>query len=147
MKVCKFPDFHPDNMPGTRKRVPALLLALALTTCAWSINLDDVRPVTLQQSQVSVRTALDEIARQSGVNVMYREDNIDASLRINLSLKEASLSQALSAEYLAKHAGELGREPMRVPREIDDAVARRKLRSLGVEIDALSPEQKDYLGI
>lgn len=97
MKVCKFPDFHPDNMPGTRKRVPALLLALALTTCAWSINLDDVRPVTLQQSQVSVRTALDEIARQSGVNVMYREDNIDASLRINLSLKEASLSQALES--------------------------------------------------
>ena len=47
--------------------------------------------------------------------------------------------QALSAEYLAKHAGELDREPMRVPREIDDAVARRKLRSLGVEIDALSP--------
>ena len=97
MKVCKFPDFLPDNMPGTRKRVPALLLALALTTCAWSINLDDVRPVTLQQSQVSVRTALDEIARQSGVNVMYREDNIDASLRINLSLKEASLSQALES--------------------------------------------------
>ena len=69
MKVCKFPDFLPDNMPGTRKRVPALLLALALTTCAWSINLDDVRPVTLQQSQVSVRTALDEIAGSASAQV------------------------------------------------------------------------------
>ena len=32
-------------------------------------------------------------------------------------------------------------------RELDDAVARRKLRALGVEIDALSREQKDYLGV
>ena len=55
--------------------------------------------------------------------------------------------QALSAEYLARHKGELRREPMRVPREIDEAVARRKLRSLGVEIDALSAEQRDYLGV
>ena len=53
--------------------------------------------------------------------------------------------QALSAEYLARHRDELGREPMRVPREIDGAVARRKLMSLGVEIDELSGEQKDYL--
>ena len=55
--------------------------------------------------------------------------------------------QALSAEYLAKHRDSLSCEPMRVPREIDDAVARRKLRSLGVEIDELSEGQRDYLGI
>lgn len=55
--------------------------------------------------------------------------------------------QALSAEYLAKHAGTLERAPMSVPREIDDAVARRKLASLGVEIDSMTREQKDYMGI
>ncbi|HIT29670.1 MAG TPA: adenosylhomocysteinase, partial [Candidatus Scatomorpha stercoravium] len=55
--------------------------------------------------------------------------------------------QALSAEYLAKNRGSLGCEPLRVPREIDGAVARRKLRSLGVEIDELSEGQRDYLGI
>ena len=38
-------------------------------------------------------------------------------------------------------------EPMRVPREIDDAVARRKLASMNVEIDDLSMDQRDYLGI
>ncbi len=55
--------------------------------------------------------------------------------------------QALSAEYLAKHAGALDCAPMSVPREIDEAVARRKLASLGVEIDAMTTEQKDYMGI
>ena len=55
--------------------------------------------------------------------------------------------QALSAEYLAKHAGKLECAPMSVPREIDRAVAMRKLKSLGVEIDALSAEQKEYMGI
>ena len=55
--------------------------------------------------------------------------------------------QALSAEYLAANRGEpeAGRHP--VPRELDEAVARRKLSSMGVEIDSLSREQADYLGV
>ena len=55
--------------------------------------------------------------------------------------------QALSAEYLAKNAGKLPCAPLTVPREIDEAVARRKLASLGVEIDTMTTEQKDYMGI
>ena len=55
--------------------------------------------------------------------------------------------QALSAEYLAKNKGKLPCEPMKVPEEIDKAVARRKLASLGVEIDEMSETQKEYLGI
>ena len=55
--------------------------------------------------------------------------------------------QALSAEYLAKTAGKLPCAPLTVPREIDEAVARRKLASLGVEIDTMTTEQKDYMGI
>lgn len=55
--------------------------------------------------------------------------------------------QALSAEYLAKNAGKLPCAPLTVPREIDEAVARRKLASLGVEIDSMTTEQKDYMGI
>lgn len=55
--------------------------------------------------------------------------------------------QALSAEHLAKNAGKLPCAPLTVPREIDEAVARRKLASLGVEIDTMTTEQKDYMGI
>ena len=55
--------------------------------------------------------------------------------------------QALSAEYLAKHRTELVPGVISVPRELDEAVARRKLRAMGVSIDSLSAEQEDYLGL
>lgn len=55
--------------------------------------------------------------------------------------------QALSAEYLARNRCELRPGVIPVPRELDEAVARRKLGSMGVKIDSLSREQADYLGI
>ena len=55
--------------------------------------------------------------------------------------------QALSAEYLAKNRGSLPCAPLKVPEEIDKAVARRKLASMNVEIDDMSEAQKEYLGI
>ena len=55
--------------------------------------------------------------------------------------------QALSAEYLAANRGSLKPGVIPVPRELDEAVARRKLSSMGVEIDNLSREQADYLGV
>ena len=55
--------------------------------------------------------------------------------------------QALGAQYLVNNRGKLSPGVYDFPRELDDAVARRKLKALGVEIDSLSPEQKNYLGI
>lgn len=55
--------------------------------------------------------------------------------------------QALSAEYLAANRSSLKPGVIPVPRELDEAVARRKLSSMGVEIDSLSREQADYLDV
>ncbi len=55
--------------------------------------------------------------------------------------------QALCAEYLAKNRGALPCEPIPVPREMDEAVARRKLAAMGLSIDSMSELQKDYLGV
>ena len=55
--------------------------------------------------------------------------------------------QALSAEYLVRHHGGLVPGVVPVPREIDLAVARRKLQTLGVRIDTLTEKQLDYLGV
>ena len=55
--------------------------------------------------------------------------------------------QALSAEYLAANRSSLKPGVIPVPRELDEAVARRKLSSMGVEIASLSREQADYLGV
>ena len=54
--------------------------------------------------------------------------------------------QALSAEYVRKHAHLLSRnQVVEVPAEIDAQVARMKLQTLGLKIDALSEAQKQYL--
>ena len=54
-------------------------------------------------------------------------------------------NQALAVEHLVRHPGELGPGVHPVPEAIDRAVARLKLESLGVEIDELTAEQRDYL--
>lgn len=55
--------------------------------------------------------------------------------------------QALSARYLAKNRGKLPVDVIPVPKEIDDEVAARKLKSLNVKIDELTEQQKEYMGI
>ena len=54
--------------------------------------------------------------------------------------------QALSAQFLALNKGTLAADVVAVPKDIDEAVARRKLKAMGVEIDTLSRTQADYLG-
>lgn len=54
--------------------------------------------------------------------------------------------QALSAQFLAYNKGKLSADVVAVPKDIDEAVARRKLKAMGVEIDTLSRTQADYLG-
>jgi adenosylhomocysteinase len=54
-------------------------------------------------------------------------------------------NQALCVEYLRRKAKSLKREVHGVPERIDQEVARLKLRSMGVGIDTLTPEQDRYL--
>jgi adenosylhomocysteinase len=54
-------------------------------------------------------------------------------------------NQALAAAYLSVKAGDLEKQVYAVPREIDDDVARLKLRAMGIEIDTLTAEQAEYL--
>ncbi len=54
-------------------------------------------------------------------------------------------NQALSVVYLVKRGNRLEKRVYTVPEEIDLEIARMKLLSLGVQIDTLTKEQKDYL--
>lgn len=53
--------------------------------------------------------------------------------------------QSLSAMYIKDHYQELGSKVIDVSAEIDDKIARRKLEAWGIEIDALTPDQDQYL--
>ncbi len=54
-------------------------------------------------------------------------------------------NQALCAEHIARNAKKLETKVHPVPPEIDHTVARLKLESMGVSLDVLTPEQKEYL--
>jgi adenosylhomocysteinase len=54
-------------------------------------------------------------------------------------------NQALSAEYLAANSDGLENRVYDVPADIDEGIARLKLRALGTEIDVLTDEQVKYL--
>jgi adenosylhomocysteinase len=53
--------------------------------------------------------------------------------------------QALAARHVVAHAGTLAAACHAVPATIDEHVARLKLAAAGVSIDALTPDQRDYL--
>jgi len=54
-------------------------------------------------------------------------------------------NQALCMEYIVKNSDKLQPKVYPVPEAIDKQIARLKLQSMGIEIDTLTPEQKQYL--
>jgi len=54
-------------------------------------------------------------------------------------------NQALAAEFLVKNKGKLEPKVYSMPEEIDRGIAKLKLKSLGIEIDSLTQEQKAYM--
>jgi len=53
--------------------------------------------------------------------------------------------QTLSARWIASQRG-LSAGVYNVPRELDEAIARKKLETMGITIDELTQEQKAYIG-
>lgn len=54
-------------------------------------------------------------------------------------------NQFLSVKYLVENKGRLPIKVMTVPYELDYAVAQLKLEAMGIKIDALTPEQEEYI--
>ncbi|MDH5256968.1 MAG: adenosylhomocysteinase [Gammaproteobacteria bacterium] len=54
-------------------------------------------------------------------------------------------NQALSVKYLYQYSGKLENRVHDVPVDIDEKVAKLKLASMGINIDSLTNEQKEYL--
>lgn len=54
-------------------------------------------------------------------------------------------NQALSVEYLVKNKGQLEPGLHSVPKDIDQEIARLKLKAMGISIDSLTAEQIEYI--
>ena len=54
-------------------------------------------------------------------------------------------NQALAAEFVVKESKHLSKDVHRIPRDLDQEIARLKLAGMGVAIDTLTAEQRKYL--
>jgi len=104
---------------------------------------------SLAVSKRTIRTNLDEYTLKDGRKLYL----LGEGRLINLAAAEGHPSevmdmsfanQALSVEYLSKNP-KLESKVYNVPKEIDETVARLKLKAIGVEIGTLTEEQKKYL--
>ncbi len=73
------------------------------------------------------------------VNLVAAEGHPSEVMDLSFSL------QALSIEYISRNADRLEKKVYDVPEEIDKAVAKAKLRSMGIEIEELTDRQVKYL--
>lgn len=101
-------------------------------------------------SKRTVRAFVDEYRLKDGRSLFLlgegRLINLAAAEGHPASVMDMSFAdQALCMEYIAKNRGKLEVKVHNVPAEIDQEVARLKLRAMGVKIDTLTAEQKKYL--
>ena len=54
-------------------------------------------------------------------------------------------NQALACEYLVQNKGKLEPGLYNIPKELDQDIARLKLKAMGIAIDSLTPEQEEYI--
>jgi len=81
------------------------------------------------------------LARGRLVNLVAGDGHPAEIMDLSFSL------QLLSLIWLSREGKGLAPRVYPVPREIDEEVARLFLKSRGAKIDALTPAQKNYLGL
>jgi len=104
----------------------------------------------MSQGKRRIRTFVDEYKLKDGRCLHLlgegRLINLAAAEGHPASVMDMSFAnQALCLEHLAKNRQSLEPKVYSVPEEIDKEVARLKLQSMNIEIDALTPEQEKYL--
>jgi adenosylhomocysteinase len=98
-----------------------------------------------------VRDFIEEYTLGNGRHIYLLADgrlvNLSAAEGHPASVMDMSFAnQALGAEYMRKNAATLEPKVYTIPTDIDQEIARLKLRAMGMEIDTLTSEQEAYLG-
>jgi adenosylhomocysteinase len=111
------------------------------------ISLKDLE--SLSKAKRTMRPNLEEFTLKDGKRLYLLAEgrlvNLAAAEGHPSEVMDMSFAnQALCAEYIAK-AAKMPPKVYTVPCEIDDNVAELKLKSMGVAIDKLTPEQQKYL--
>jgi adenosylhomocysteinase len=116
----------------------------------FNVEVDIPALEKMTKSKRKMREFVDEYTLKDGrrINLLGegRLINLAAAEGHPASVMDMSFAnQALSCEYIAKNYKKLNKKVYRVPEFVDKNIAKLKLESLDISIDALTKEQKHYL--
>ncbi|MBI4408022.1 MAG: adenosylhomocysteinase [Candidatus Kerfeldbacteria bacterium] len=112
------------------------------------INLEDLK--AMSKNVKRVREFVEAYHLKSGKTIHVlgegRLVNLAAAEGHPASVMDMSFAvQALTTEWAVKNHKSLTAKVYNVPEQIDDGVSRLKLKTMGVKLELLTPEQKKYL--
>jgi len=124
--------------------------AIVCNSGHFNVELDLDALAAVAKSRRAVRPNVEEYVLADGRRIFVLAEgrlvNLAAAEGHPAVVMDMSFAgQSLSAEYMARHAGELDKKVYAVPKDIDDNIARLKLQALGTDVDVLTPEQEKYL--
>ncbi len=116
----------------------------------FNVELDLEGLKKLSKKLRNIRDFVQEYTLRNGRKVFVlgegRLINLAAAEGHPASVMDMSFAnQALAAEYVTKNHKNLRKKVYSVPEDIDNEIARLKLKAIGVSIDTLTAEQKHYL--
>jgi len=112
------------------------------------ININELE--SLAVSEREIRSNVVEYTLKNGKKVYLLAEgrlvNLVAAEGHPSEVMDLSFSnQAYAVKYIIENRGKLDKKVYKLPYEIDELIARLKLKSMGIEIDELTEEQKRYL--
>lgn len=116
----------------------------------FDVEIDVAGLESIKKSKRQIRPSLVEYTLKDGKLIHILSDgrlvNLSAAEGHPAEVMDMSFAdQSLSAEFFVKHKGKLENKVYVLPKKLDDEVAMLKLQAMGISIDKLTQEQKEYL--
>jgi adenosylhomocysteinase len=124
--------------------------AIVANSGHFNVEIDIPALERLTQKKRKIRDSVDEYTLKDGRKIFLLAEG----RLINLAAAEGHpavvmdmsfANQALSARYLLEYGTRIQKEVHAVPSDLDEEIARLKLKLMGVKIDRLTAEQRRYL--
>ena len=114
----------------------------------WEVNVNGLKEFTTEIKRI--RPYLEEYKLNNGKSVYVLAEgrlvNLGAAEGHPASVMDMSFAnQALGMEFIVKNKGKLENKLYTLPESVDKSIAELKLKTMGIEIDTLTPEQEEYL--
>jgi adenosylhomocysteinase len=124
--------------------------AIVANSGHFNVELDLVGLAKLSVQRRPMRDFIEEFTLKGGKRIYVLAEgrliNLAAAEGHPSSVMDMSFAnQALVLEYIVQNRGKLPLGVLPVPEEIDRDIARLKLKAMGVDIDTLTRQQRQYL--